>query len=366
MEGKMTNSNVNKEWTDMATDVVNTWTETGTLMWKSWFDLMNAVPTATTSSNAIPELQDATTRFLDNRELVIGFLKLSVDAWKNIFPKIETGDDWQQVLTKSIEQMRDQFSSFSTGSMKVSQDTSELWQIYLQQMQKFNQLWVDPLGVFTQTFSQAATGKPSALIELNNLSWNLLYEESFGSLMQTPLLGLPREFNGKILQGFEAWRNLYKASIDYQIVLGDIQVKSFEALMKKLVSLTEAGKTVKDWREFQTIWSEVADDVFEKAFFDEHNLKIRGNFLNSLNAYRIQQQELMEISMKMTNLPLRTEVDEIHKNMYELRKEVKRLKKVVEKYESNQPPLVVETEALTVTKPSKSSSKPSTTGGASS
>jgi polyhydroxyalkanoate synthase subunit PhaE len=360
MEGKMTNSNVNKDWTDMATDVVNTWTETGSLMWKSWFDLMNAVPTATTSSNAVPELQDATKRFLDNRELVIGFLKLSVDAWQNIFPKIETGDDWQQVLTKSIEQMRDQFSSFSTGAMRSSQDTSELWQVYLQQMQKFNQLWVDPLGLFTQTFSKAATGKTSALIELNNLSWNLLYEESFGSLMQTPFLGLPRELNGKILQGFEAWRNLYKASIDYQVVLGDIQVKSFEALMKKLVSLTEEGKTVKDWREFQKIWSEVADDVFEKAFFDEHNLKIRGKFLNSLNYYRIQQQELMEISMKMTNLPLRTEVDEIHKNMYELRKEVKRLKKVVEKYESNQPALVVESEALTV------SSKPSNTGGESS
>ena len=36
------------------------------------------------------------------------------------------------------------------------------------------------------------------------------------------------------------------------------------------------------------------------------------------------------------NLPLRSEVDEIHKSMYELRKEVKRLKKIVTQYETNQ------------------------------
>ena len=106
--------------------------------------------------------------------------------------------------------------------------------------------------------------------------------------------------------------------------------------MKKLVLLTEQGKSIKDWREFQKIWSEVADDVFEKAFLEEENMKIRGNFLNALNSYRIQQQDLMEISMKMMNLPLRSEVDEIHKSMYELRKEVKRLKKIVTQYETNQ------------------------------
>lgn len=330
-----------KDWTDMATNLVSTWTETGSLMWKSWFDLMSSVPTATPVTYNAPELKDATQRFLDNRELVVRFLKLSVDAWKDIFPKIETGDDWQHILTKSIEQMREQLTSFSTGAMRSSQDTAELWQIYLKQMQKFNQLWSDPLGLFTETFSRAATGKSSALVELNNLYWNLLYEESFGSLMQSPLLGLPREFNRKIIEGFESWRNLYKSSIDYEVVLGDIQVRSFEALMRKLVSLTEEKKSVTDWREFQALWSEIADDVFEKAFCDENNLKIRGKFLNALNTYRIQQQELMELSMKMMNLPLRSEVDEIHKTIYELRKEVKRLKKIVEKYESSEQSAVI-------------------------
>ncbi|ACK68961.1 poly(R)-hydroxyalkanoic acid synthase, class III, PhaE subunit [Gloeothece citriformis PCC 7424] len=327
------NNSSTKLWTDTATELVDIWAQTGTMMWKSWFDLVNAVPTSNPMPETAPELKEVTQRFLDNRELVIRFLKLSVDAWKDIFPKIEKGDDWQQILSKSIEQMQSQLTSFSESYLQITKDSSELWKLYLEQMQKFNQVWADPLGLFGETFGRAASGQPSALIELNNLYWNLLYEESFGSLMQTPLLGLPREFNRKLLEGFEAWRNLYRASIDYQLVLGDIQIRSFEALMKKLVTLAEQGKPVKDWREFQTIWSQVADDVFALAFSEEKNLKIRGNFLNSLNAYRLQQQELMEVYLRLMNLPTRSEIDEVHKSIYELRKEVKSLKKIIAHYE---------------------------------
>jgi hypothetical protein len=56
--------------------------------------------------------------------------------------------------------------------------------------------------------------------------------------------------------------------------------------------------------------------------------------LNSLNTYRIQQQALMDVWMKALNMPLRSEIDEVHKTIYELRKEVKSLKKTIAQYET--------------------------------
>lgn len=205
----------------------------------------------------------------------------------------------------------------------------ELWQLYLGETEKFSKLWINPLGLSKNSFNEAMNGDNSPLIELNNFYWNLLYEESFGSLMQSPLLGPSREINAKLLSGFEGWKELYKTSIDYQLVLGDIQVKSFSALIKNLVARAEKGETIKDWKEFQTIYSQIADQVFEEAFFDEKNIKIRGKFLNSLNIYRLKQQEIMELFFEMMNIPTRKEVDEIHKTIYELRKEVKQLKKQI-------------------------------------
>jgi polyhydroxyalkanoate synthesis regulator phasin len=45
--------------------------------------------------------------------------------------------------------------------------------------------------------------------------------------------------------------------------------------------------------------------------------------------YRLYQQQLMEVVLKMYDLPTRGEVDEIHHSIYELRKEIKSLKKAV-------------------------------------
>jgi class III poly(R)-hydroxyalkanoic acid synthase PhaE subunit len=344
-------------WTEMATEVVNTWTETGTKMWKSWFDVMGNIPTPNPLNDGQPELKDVAQRFLNNRDLLVRFLKLSVEAWQDIFPKIESGDDWQNVLKKYTEQMQSQLNIFSSSYLTATKNTGELWQLYLEETQKFSQLWTDPLGLSMGNMSKAFSGNSSALIELNNFYWNLLYEETFGSLMQTPLLGPTREFNGKLLSGFEAWTNLYKSSIDYQLVLGDIQVKSFESLMKELVAKAEKGENIDDWKQFQTLWSQVADDVFEKAFCEEHNLKVRGEFLNNLNKYRIQQQGLMEVYLHMMNLPSRHEIDEVHRTIYELKKEVKQLKKTIAKYEENSENLAAKTTKSPDTKSDTSVSK---------
>ncbi len=142
-----------------------------------------------------------------------------------------------------------------------------------------------------------------------------------------PLLGPSRDFNHKLAAASEAWAKLYPASLDYQMLLTEIQIKAFEALMPELIALAKKGETVQDWQQFQQLWGRTADQVFEQAFCSEANLKIRGKFLNAVNRYKLHQQELMELWMKSLNMPLRSEVDEMHKSIYELRKELKSLKK---------------------------------------
>jgi class III poly(R)-hydroxyalkanoic acid synthase PhaE subunit len=321
-------------WSGMADQLIKTWTEVGTQAWKSWFDLMG-LATRNPIADTKPGMESINQRFVENQELLLRLFRLSFNTWQDIFPKIESGEDWQYSLKNYTEQLRSQVDDFSKGTLKVNQNAAELWQLYIKEMQKFSQLWANALGASMGPLSQAAVTRTSQpWIELNNLYWNLVYEETFGSLMQIPLLGPTREFNNKLLGAFDTWTKLYRASIDYQILLADIQAQSFEELMRELISLAEKGEKVKDWRQFQELWGRTADDVFEKAFCTEENLKVRGRFLNALNSYRLDQQELMEVWMKTMNMPLRSEVDEVHKSIYELRKEVKNLKKTLAKYEA--------------------------------
>jgi class III poly(R)-hydroxyalkanoic acid synthase PhaE subunit len=192
-------------------------------------------------------------------------------------------------------------------------------------MQNFNsQLGVNMSGNPIDSLSVG-----SFWIKLNDLYWNLAYEKTLGSLTQIPALGPNRTFNIQSMRAVDAWVKLYPATVNYQIVLIEIQMQSFLELMGELNSLAERGESLKDWQQLQQLWSITADKVFERAFISEDNLKVRGKFLNAVNQYKLCQQELMELWMQVMNIPIRSEVDEVHKNIYELRKEVKRLKKTL-------------------------------------
>ncbi len=208
------------------------------------------------------------------------------------------------------------------------QNQVELCQIYVKGLQKLGQLWAEPLWHSLEIASRSALGDRSALMELTHL-YQDIYEKTFGSFLLSPSLGYTREFNNKWLLGFDTWINFYQASFDYQLVLLDVWARAFDELMRELASSEEKGKTVQNWRQFLQVWSSLFDRVFAQTFRSQDTLQIRGKFLNAAMTYRLHQQQLIEVFLKMNDLPTRSEVDEIHRNIYELRKEIKSLNKTL-------------------------------------
>ncbi|MGA1264751.1 MAG: class III poly(R)-hydroxyalkanoic acid synthase subunit PhaE [Prochlorothrix sp.] len=330
-------------WAESTQSWVDAWTQTNTQIWGSWFkaigDFTPQAPDTVgqgLSQSFNGDFDQLNQIFARNQQLLSRFFKVSVDAWQELLPAFEAGGNWQDTINQYNQQLQDQLAAFANSSQKISQNNLELWQLYIDEVKQFNQLWFAPLGVKIPDF---VAGQSAPWLELNNRYWEMLYDKSFsGMILSSPMLGPNREFTGKLLRNFEAWTDLYRASTDYQLILGEVQVKSFENLMQTLVEKAEKGEIVKDWKEFQGLWSQVADDIFAAAFCEEKNIKIRGKFINALNHYRLQQQELIEVLLSSMNLPTRSEVDEVHKTVYELRKQIKQLQKKVTALETAAPP----------------------------
>jgi polyhydroxyalkanoate synthase subunit PhaE len=212
--------------------------------------------------------------------------------------------------------------------VKATQNQAELWQIYLKGLQRLTQLWAESLQQSLNNGTGAVEGYAGALIELSNLYWNM-YEKTFVSVLQSSNLGYAREFNKKLLKSFDVGINFSKANFDYQIVLLDVWLKASEELMRELASSQEKDEMVQNWQQLLQVGSSLFDGVFLQRFRAEDALETRGTYFNSAMSYRLYQQQLMEVFLKMYGLPRRSEVDEIHHSMYNLRKEVKSLKKVL-------------------------------------
>lgn len=286
-------------WLEQSENLVNIWVETEK-MWKSWFDLIRSVTTAETLANACTEVKDAQP-LLDTQAVFARFLERLTNPSKDTNFLVELSKDWQPV-----------FNNYA-----------ELWKIYEKNLQNLDQ-WADSLrqsGITTQAMSDDNATSPT------NLYWDI-YKQTFGNFLLSPSLGYTREFNNKLLKSFDAWTNFYKASFDYQLVLIDVWVKAFEQLVR-LASSQEKGETLQNWRQFQQVWSKVFDQAFAQTFRSENALQIQGKFLNAAMTYRLHQQQLMEVFLKMNDLPTRSEIDEMHHSIYELRKEIKSLKKAL-------------------------------------
>jgi class III poly(R)-hydroxyalkanoic acid synthase PhaE subunit len=264
-------------------------------------------------------------QFINSQTALLRFVEMTVNAWTDIGPKMAAGEDWQAYA----DRLRQQFAAPYAEMTEASEDLNELWALYMTEWQRLSQPWMEPLQRTATLGASVLSGRGSdELLELTNLYWDA-FERTFGSLLQAPGLGLSRELNEKIARGFDRWLDYRRASADYQRKLADVWGEAFEQLVREMAALSEKGGTISTIRDLLLLWGQVADRVFIKTFQTDEYVQIQGQFLNAAMAYRIQQREIMEIYLQANDIPTRSEVDEAHRNIYELRKEIKVLKKQI-------------------------------------
>lgn len=334
--------------TEQAETMAKALTEAQKQMWESWMGLMRAAPTPMPVSPAMADQwRDAATeafkgwtteaeqiakdvghRLINSQDCVLRFLELSLNSWNAIAPKVEAGEDWNSVLAKYTERLREQFLLSPQAAQKATQDTNELWGLYLEQWQKLVQPWASSLQQAPWRVSQASTGDGSALVELMHLYGNA-YERTFGRLIESPSLGHTRELNEDLIKGFSAWVEYRQASFAYQVQVGETWTHAFEEFMRNLIARTEKGETVESLKQLLFQWIDIIDQVFAKAFRSDHYIQLQGHLLNTAMTYRLREREIVEVFLKTSHVPYRSEMDEAHRRIYHLRREVKELKKAV-------------------------------------
>ena len=111
------------------------------------------------------------------------------------------------------------------------------------------------------------------------------------------------------------------------MVIIEAWVKAFEHFQKELVALSEKGETITSLEQFAIVWTNLAEDAFSEVFYSEKYIRAQGKLITATMKQRIQQRQMVEMVCKQLDIPTRSEVDLIHRTNYELRKELKALKK---------------------------------------
>lgn len=278
---------------------------------------MNAVST--------PRVQAAATQFFAGQEQILRLMKMAYATWGD---ERTTLDAWQDSVEAFTAQLRSQMVA-ALEYWQSSPHLAELWQSYDQVWQRAAQPWLTLFAEAPTLWSKAATeDMPSALRDFAALFGNT-FGPQWEQILGAPSLGLTREFNERQKKVYTHWLAYQQALADVQLMAAHAAIDAIAVFMQKLMGMAQAGKPLESERQWVDLWVEVADARFLELFDSAAYAQAQGKLVNAGMALRLAQRSVAETWLQLHDLPTRTDLDEAHRAIYELRREVKTLKKAL-------------------------------------
>jgi len=110
----------------------------------------------------------------------------------------------------------------------------------------------------------------------------------------------------------------------YQLIMQN----AWSEALKRFLSAVhlEDGAPIRTWRELADLWIEVANDTLTETHRTPGFLEAQRRLTRSSTECRLAEREIAEAYCEMHHIPTRTEVDELARTVYELRRELRALK----------------------------------------
>jgi class III poly(R)-hydroxyalkanoic acid synthase PhaE subunit len=338
------------DWTEQAEQMLKTWTEAQKNVWDSWQDLAGRASGAPSkpqafSMNPMEWFQQSMSTWTDKTGVardagrqVFGSqfsmmqnLDMLTKAWKMIAPFLDAGQDWRSPLAGFTTNWFEQLTGVPNGLSDTTKDTGALLQSYMSEWGPLLRPWISSAVEATGTghLGEMMLGGSAGLARLLSMEQDEFQKAPFTGLAEIPSIGVNREHQAKILRAFDAFVDMRKVMLEFnKMAIGALN-KSVETVMETLVEKSKKGETIQSVRDLNRLWLDSADKVFTEMYVSEEYLKAQRELSSAGMTYKIMQQDVIEMVLKNLNLPTRSELDDAYKTLYELRKEVKSLKKEI-------------------------------------
>jgi class III poly(R)-hydroxyalkanoic acid synthase PhaE subunit len=224
---------------------------------------------------------------------------------KQIFGDVYNGAPMKEVYDNGIKQIQ----HFFAGQHNLNKE-------YFEQFQNMSK-------EFPQLFSGNFEKVKELYSQVNNV-----FGKTFEPLMKVVSPGKEKE-------RIEDTINLMDKIAEYSVRQAELQAqlqattqKSIEKVAKQLTekyNVTDAAKQLPTAQELYNEWIKVNEQLFTELFASEEFSKIKGEALNLSMDVKKQFQKIFEHTFENFPLVFKSEVEDLHKTIYDLKKQVKDL-----------------------------------------
>jgi class III poly(R)-hydroxyalkanoic acid synthase PhaE subunit len=153
-------------------------------------------------------------------------------------------------------------------------------------------------------------------------------DDGLNRLAQGPQLADIWNTERQMVNVFNAWTALRRKSIEHNTVMLEAWLRAAGSFAKMLNAKADRNEALGSCREILALWVDTANTVLLETQRSDRYLKSQRELLKASTDLRLAQQELAEVYSEMFGYPTRAELDDVHKALTELRREVRALEKL--------------------------------------
>ena len=254
-----------------------------------------------------------------NRESLIDLLRQVQEAMVNGMREASEGFG-----ASTIEETLQRLAGTQTYATRLMQAMTAMWQALANEgITDTDGLNAFMEGLRSDFFSEESAASFQPFAE----QWRASMDGPATDWATSPGFGFTRGYQAKMGALLSAWLEVLQRDLEYRSVLSGAWFDAFGRFMTILSKRATDGEPSLSARETMVLWVETADEVFVEAFRSEAYTTAQAALMNASMTLKKQRRVVMEDMLVAYDLPTRTQVDEAHRMIYELRKEMKALRR---------------------------------------
>jgi len=257
------------------------------------------------------------------------------EFWKPVYDSMKSNsfdiDACKDMLdpTKYKEVMDKVFSFNSPDALSAFYgDASKLINTWGVSAEELVKPWLDTVKKNGEIFPGFMSGKTDDGMKMFD-NFQETFGKTFGKTLNIPALGKDREKVELTMQCLEKYSEYMKKNSSFQNKMYATGQSAMQKLVEESAKKFKAGAEIKSYDEFFKLWIDVNENCFGELFSTDEFSKIQAEMLESALDVKKYFNQLIEVPLSDYPIALRSEMDDLYKTIYELKKKIKSLEKEV-------------------------------------
>lgn len=262
------------------------------------------------------------------------YMKLN-DYWSSLFKgwsekgfDIEASKDLMDPA--KYKDVIDKVFGFSTPDTMTEffGQASKLVETWGSSAQNFVGPWAEAIQKSAGSYPDMLSGNADAGLSAFHTMYGA-FENTFGKVFKMPKVGKDRDKIELMMTCLDKCSVYTAKNTEFQHKMYVVGQQAMNKVMEAISKRVKEGAEIKTYDEFFRLWTDINEDEYFELFKTDEFSNLQGAMLDSALDARRHIHQLMELYLEDYPIALRSEMNDVYKTVYDLRRKVRELDKKV-------------------------------------